>query len=364
MNILLFPFSMLLALLSLSGSENGPESLDGTRPQPIVGAIRWDGWVGPLHSAGLEVEHTLGPHQYHQRAPFFSKEIGPDSIQCRGTTQAIMDQEIAYARYAGLDYWAFCWYPPKSGLDTARNLYLASAHQKDIRWCVILGTNPFNYNTDAAWLIRKFKDDNYQKVLNGRPLVYVFPATATTGAELNQLRALSKAAGVPDPYIVAMGFTEKSAGDIADSLHADAISSYASVSRYDTGEPYKGASYSPTVPKSDQAGWMKYAASGKKVVPWMTAGWSPKPRIERSTLWNAYYTTESWAGDGTPEQVAESLQNALDWTKNNARAAEANAILIYAWNEFDEGGWLCPTLGDHTSRIHAVRTILKKNAHD
>jgi len=33
---------------------------------------------------------------------------------------------------------------------------------------------------------------------------------------------------------------------------------------------------------------------------------------------------------------------------------------MYAWNEFDEGGWICPTLGNNTSRLDAIRKILKK----
>lgn len=330
------------------------------RPEPIVGAIRWDGWVGTLNRAGLEVEHTLSPNEYHYRAPFFSKEMGYDSIQCRGTTQAIMDQEITYAKYAGLNYWAFCWYPPHSGLDTARQLYLSSAHKNDIKWCVILGTNPFDYNTDAAWLIERFKENNYQKVLNGRPLVYIFSAAGTRPHQLTQLRNLSKAEGIPDPYIVVMEFTAKNAVAIADSLQADAISCYASAYSFDTGAKYNSAPYSPSVPESDQAGWVAYAASGKKLVPWVTTGWNPKPRIERSVLWNSYYKSNDCAEDGSPDQIAENLQNAINWTKNHLSFTEANAVLMYAWNEFDEGGWICPTLGNNTSRLDAIKAILKK----
>ncbi|MBX3255303.1 MAG: glycoside hydrolase family 99-like domain-containing protein [Chitinophagaceae bacterium] len=329
------------------------------REKPLVGAIRWDGWVGDLNRAGLEVERILSPNQYHYRAPFFSTIVNDDSIQCRGTTQAIMDQEIAYAKYAGLDYWAFCWYPPHSGLDTARQLYLTSKHRDDINWCVILGTNPFDYNKDGKWLVERFKESNYQKVLNGRPLVYIFSATATLLSQLIELRNLSRLAGVPDPYIVVMEFSIRNAVAAADSLHADAISCYASVSDFETGAPYKGAAYSPAVSKSDQAGWEKYVASGKKLVPWVTTGWNPKPRIERSVLWNSYYTSDGYAKDGTPDQIAQGLQNAINWSRSNANAAEANVILMYAWNEFDEGGWICPTLGNNTSRLDAIRKILK-----
>lgn len=352
-------YGILIALTFLTGYARSSVSVPDDGDSPAVGAIRWDGCVGELNRAGLEVEHILSPNQYHYRAPFFSKEISYDSIQCRGVTQEIMDQEIAYAKYAGLDYWAFCWYPPHSGLDTARQLYLKSARKKDIKWCVILGTNPFDYNTDAKWLVERFKESNYQKVLNGRPLVYVFPATVTKPYQLIGLRDLTRNAGVPDPYIVVMEFSPQKAASVADSLHADAVSCYASASNFETGDHYNDAAYWPAVSKSDQAGWEKYAASGKKLVPWVTTGWNPRPRIERSVLWNAYYTADGCAQDGTPEQVARSLQNAIAWTRNNTNTAEANVILMYAWNEFDEGGWICPTLGNNTGRVDAINKILK-----
>ena len=61
--------------------------------------------------------------------------------------------------------------------------------------------------------------------------------------------------------------------------------------------------------------------------------------------------------DGTPEEIAQNLRNALTWVKNHKNATEANTILVYAWNEFDEGGWLCPTLGNNMDRINAFRKI-------
>lgn len=357
--------SLNLAIIS-SGCNHPPhgqeESKDSTflRSGAIVGAIRWDGWVGPLNKAGLEVEYTLGPHQYHHRAPFYSQEIAFDSIQCRGTTQAIMDKEISYAKYGGIDYWAFCWYPPHTGLDTARQLYLASAHKGDVNWCVILGTNPFDYQVDGQWLVGQFKTPFYQKVLNGRPLVFLFPSNDTKAAQIAGLRTLSKEAGVADPYIVAMAFSAKDADSISHTLGANAVSSYASTYNYETGEQFNKVNYAPAVGKSDQAGWLQYKANGKKLVPWITAGWNPKPRIERSVSWGAYYKPNGWAGEATPGEIAQHVQDAVTWTKDHGDAAEANAVLIYAWNEFDEGGWLCPTFGEDTSRLKAIRAVLRK----
>lgn len=351
-------FSLAAAILTL-GSRDLYGQTGSRQSTPVVGAIRWDGWVGPLNKAGLEVEHTLGPHRYHYRAPFYSREIGEDSIQCRAVTQQIIDKEIAYASYGGIRYWAFCWYPPGSGLDTARQLYLASAHNQSVNWCVILGTNPFDEDTDGAWLTGQFKTSCYQKVLDGRPLVFVFPSRDTKGLQIAGLRKLSSEAGIPNPYVVAMAFSAKDADSICKVLGADAVSCYASSYDFETGGQYNEAGYAAVVPGSDRAGWTQYAATGRKIIPWVTAGWSPRPRIERSVSWGAYYKPNGWAQDGTPRQIAQHIGDAVRWTNQHKNVVEANAVLIYAWNEFDEGGWICPTLGDHTERLRAIRAVLK-----
>ena len=38
------------------------------------------------------------------------------------------------------------------------------------------------------------------------------------------------------------------------------------------------------------------------------------------------------------------MLDVLNWNKKNADKTKPNLMLMYAWNEFDEGGWLCPTL--------------------
>ena len=350
--------SLIIFLSSGNCTGKSSDSLPPHGGKVMVGAIRWDGWVGDLHPAGLEIEYTLGPRQYHYRAPFYAREVSGDSIQCRAATQEIMDQEISYARYAGLDYWAFCWYPPGSGLDTARNLYLSSSLKNDINWCVILGTNPFDLERDGKWLLKRFKESNYQKVFNDRPLIYIF---SSSSPGLNKItlgiRNMCRAAQFPEPYIVAMEFSPGNAAAAADSIGADAISCYASTYDYVSGDQFGGGPYVTTIMKSDEAGWEKYSLTGKQLVPWVTTGWSPKPRIERSVSWNTYYKSNGWAMDGTPEEIAQNLRNALTWVKNHKNATEANTILVYAWNEFDEGGWLCPTLGNNMDRINAFRKI-------
>ena len=54
------------------------------------------------------------------------------------------------------------------------------------------------------------------------------------------------------------------------------------------------------------------------------------------------------------------LQAALDWVDANPSAAEPNAVIIYAWNELTEGGWMVPTRGEGTARIDATGEVLNE----
>jgi hypothetical protein len=319
-----------------------------------VGAIRWDAWYGPGLSAkavkaGIEVERSLGPQKYHYRAPFFSKEIGKDSIQCREITQRIMDQDIAYAKYSGIDYWAFCWYHDTTGLGLGRKLYLSSKVKDKINWCLILGTEQLDINLNGSWLKKRWAEKNYQKVLNGRPLVYIYGLTNyTTAADIKKLRNLGKEIGV-DPYIVLMQNQFKKVDLDANTVDA--------VSQYNSYAGGNGIAYYPTMLNMDKKGWENYAKTGKQVVPWVTSGRNQKPRIDHQVSW---MSTSGWVADATPGQIVENLKNAFNWINTNNNLSPANTVIVYAWNEFDEGGWLCPTLGPDSSRIKALRKFLLK----
>src|SRR5438046_1625434 len=76
---------------------------------PIVGAIRWDGWYGD-GGVTKAVEASLGQPKYHFRLPWFARVMDEGKVSINGDSQAIMEQEIAYAAQAGLNYWAFLDY--------------------------------------------------------------------------------------------------------------------------------------------------------------------------------------------------------------------------------------------------------------
>ncbi|MDZ7344071.1 MAG: hypothetical protein ONA90_06115, partial [candidate division KSB1 bacterium] len=264
-------------------------------PDAIIGAIRWDAWVGEAptfgdstseNRVGLVVERTLAPQHWHYRLPFFAVELGPNQVQVRGNTQEVVDQEILLAADAGFDYWAFVYYYPGSGLDAARNFYLRSAYRNAINFSVIIDGWQLTLPETIPLLVDYFKLSNYQKVLAGRPLVYILGTDYLTRESIDSLRARVAAAGLPAPYFVYMGWTADEVKFVIASYGLDAGSSYAQ-------DGYDGQPFHELAQRAEQ-GWDSYRESGIKVIPWVTTGWDPRPRIETPVPWGSYPENQ-WA---------------------------------------------------------------------
>ena len=339
---------------------------------PVVGAIRWDAWVGDASPVGLAVEKTLSPEPWHYRLPFYAKVLAPNQVEVRGNTQAVMDQEIALAQSAGLDYWAFCLYSEddamtRGGLD----LYFHSVHVQEINFCVILqggqaSTWVNNWPQQRARLLDYFRKPTYQQVCGGRPLLFLLQPAAMVSpsgfrdfesarAAIEDLRQKAVASGMKAPYVVAMDWSPAATQRDVEKLGLDAISSYAS----NGGE--KAATYAHLTSYT-QSNWDAYATTGDKVVPWVTTGWDRRPRVENPVFWEKPYSSpDNYYERAAPLEIAGHLKAALNWNASHPGSAEANAVIIYAWNEFDEGGWLDPTLEEGNARLDAIRSVLRPN---
>jgi hypothetical protein len=349
------------AIIVVVGTANCKKAEKNTLDKTTVGAIRWDGWVGKKGTwqIGPIVERTMGPEKFHSRAPWFSTVVSKDSVLIDGTTQEIMDEEIAYAKNAGIDYWAYCWYPDGCGLELARKLHQSSIHANDVKWCVILqGFEAYLSNDYGKTLVADFARENYQKVLGGRPLVYMYGSDLTR-AGLDKLRTMTKDKNLKTPYVVVMDWGAEAAAAYCDKIGADAISSYAAVGK-------NNLPFAEIIPPQSKINWEAFA-SKKAVVPWICTGWNPIPRMESPNQWSQYYSDATNCQDASPEDIKAFLLSGIEWTISNRNKAVANTIIIYAWNEHDEGyGAICPTLGTDgkpdTERLDAVKEALLSRA--
>lgn len=366
MNINVLHLYLFMLLLSTSCGKKHDLAGAGTVTEAseiLFGAIRWDGWVGQKSEVGKIVERTLSPTIFHHRLPFYSDivTIGDSTVvSIDGTTQEIIDKEIVYAKNAGIDYWAYVWYEDGVELELARKLHQSSIHSNDVKWCVILQTFETNISGNyGSALVEDFARENYQKVMDGRPLIYLYESDVTRNG-LDKLRMMTTTRKLKNPYVVVMGWDVNSTYNYCAEIGADAISSYAELGK-------ENLPYAKVIPTQSLKRWNEYAAVGQ-IVPWVCTGWNPKPRMVSDNPWSKYYSDDTNCQDARIDDLKDFLISAIVWTKSNRDKTNSNTILMYAWNEFDEGfGAICPTLGadgkPNTDRLDAISSVIHNYKH-
>jgi hypothetical protein len=349
--------TIILGFALLCGSVSFAEE---DRSRPLVGAIRWDAWTGG--NATEQVEKTLGPAKYHDRLPWFAEVTGKNTVRIDGSPQKVMDREIEFAADAGLDYWAFLVYPESNPMSTAIKQYLKSSRRRRIGFCLIL------HNTlkasDRLWpkerdrALALLKEPGYVTVLNGRPLLYAFAGKEFPFDRFVEMRAAAKKAGL-DPYCVYMGWNPASDFKKVSPKGFDAVSAYAKGS--DRGK------FADLAKDVEESYWQNAARAGVPYVPLVTTGWDKRPRKDNPVSWEKgqrYHSQNVFPSRAAPGEIASHLSRAMAFARSNPRICVANTIIIYAWNEHDEGGWLSPTRTatgkPDKSRLDAIRDVLRK----
>ena len=301
-----------------------------------VGAIRWDAWYshdGKNGSVISQVERSLSPARFHYRAPFFAEITGTDKLIIPEYTQEIFDREMEYAKYAGIDYFAYVWY--NSDMKAARKFHTSSKYRNSVKMCVCFDGNAINKDYARRDMRTILKQDYYMTVLNGRPLMYYY----CTGSNIYEIyddivyyRQLAKEIGVKEPFAVIMGTSPENAKYIS----GDGVSRYAVTGNGLTYNQLTGSAYKI---------WEDFNSSDYQFVPTVTTGWSPEPRYVNPVSWGTVQNG-SWCKDGTSKEIYEHLAYALSYMQHSKvkENTKANTVLMYAWNEHDEGGWICPTL--------------------
>ncbi|MEK6795778.1 MAG: hypothetical protein AABZ39_13435 [Spirochaetota bacterium] len=344
--------------------------------RPIVGAIRWDAWHAPKgNNPAAQMLASLGPKQYHWRMPFFARVKSENEIALDGYSPEVIGKEIDYAKRC-IDYWAFLLYDTDLSMSDAINVYIDHPRRKEMPFCVI--AQPDTFGNAAAFPARMKRvidymiDDAYVTVLGGRPLVYLFSMTdewlkAWGGAAnarklFDDFREAAKTAGSGDPYIVVMEYTPARAKLYADIIGAQAVSSYA----FDTGSVGTPSKYS-TLADDARIFWEQCLSTRAEVVPIVMAGWDRRPRIEHPVSWERNQLPgvgiEKYYETPTPAELASQIEEAMHCAVENKAKCPAQAVIVYAWNEHDEGGWLCPTRNEdgtaNMSRVDAIGAMRK-----
>lgn len=341
----------------LSDCVNMGIPADSRLKPPIVGAIRWDGWFqDSVWSRYISDQH------WQDRWPFYAVVSG-SSADILGDEQEVMDREIEFANFSCLDFWAYCYYDPRSD-DYNRYNYGLSLHRSSkIRKSpnisiIIQGAH---FGDQASWnsftdaLVDLFSDDRYQMVGDNRPLLFIYDVRTFNAifgsydksiSALDSLRNKTERAGLNNPYIVA----QNASGELVH-LGFDGFGAY-TANGIGVGEK----SYDDLMDDNTEY-WDWIKSEHRIVVPTLNSGWDGRPRISDPVI-GGLYKNGPWYDQPRAEQLSDLTEIGVEWVRNNASCAEEQVLLFYAWNELDEGGWLVPTLSEGTSRIEALRNVL------
>lgn len=382
-------FSFLAPTPSFS-DESEPE-----RHRPLLGVQRWDMYSGVGATQRQELGYLPGeqgflkPVQWHDRAPFFvrlTKDVdwvkhpphaGPlwfNHPFDRGLLQTSMDQEIRYAFNAGIDF--FIYHGPATtvvgrgawGLKNNLEAHMASnipeARKMKFVWA-LYGHQAIHYTRAKVArmmdeTIPYIKMPNWQKVLDGRPLIIVLwpdqfkqqltnsaVEQAMTGtAFTSYLRERVTAAGLKDPYLVGCIVPARSYQH-AEFLKQDG---------YDAFMDYAGG-YGGTVARKDEAPSYATATAsllgtlerdflnrGLPFIPSCTSMQYPWPRaLDKETGEPAekFYHYQ-WP---KPGDLPARVEAVFDFVAAHPRACQSQVVSMYSWNECSEGGGLIPTMG-------------------
>lgn len=338
------------------------------------GAIRWDAWYGAAGSNDFPIDETawaLSTPEFSGRAPAHSVIEGSTTV-VYADSQATFDAEITAAKEAGLSYWAYLRYSASHlpSLNRGWDYHQASSIKSDMNWAVMTQTyllgSTGDYATEVAEHVAWFQQSNYQKVLTDRPLVYLFYDAgqlasswggdlANFKAALDALRVAAVGAGLGDPYIAV-----NSTSAIKTSLGLDALFTYAARPVVMHRSPYADLSAGMR-----DVAWPAQAATGSKFIPLAMMGWDKRPRQQRLDKGSRQAGDQPYVGldqrhlTATPEEIVAHVEDAFDYVAANPSICDADTVLAYAWSEYDEGGWLGPTLdGSGQARLSALAEFL------
>ncbi|GAB5562185.1 MAG: hypothetical protein SynsKO_38320 [Synoicihabitans sp.] len=283
----------------------------------------------------------------------------------KASAPGIMEKEIQLAAAAGLDYWAFLVYQEQNEMSKGLEQYLASPRRGEIDFCLILHNNIGL--TEEEWLyeqdrlIELMQEPGYVMVEGDRPLVYMFSQAfdgSIPRARFAGLRTALATNGL-DPYFVFMGWKPLDDFTKKKPLGFSAVSAYAYASDVPT--------FKELTELVERDYWQPARDHRIPFVPFVTTGWDKRPRQDHPVPWEpldrAYHEQETFPSMATPDEIESVLRKALQLVQHEPDLCVANAVIIYAWNENDEGGWLAPTWrpsgAPNYERLEAIRRVLR-----
>jgi hypothetical protein len=286
-----------------------------------------------------------------------------------------MQKQIDYCADHDIAFWAFDWYcsggrnktnPRNNALD----LYLKAPNCQRLKFCILVvndksyNCGPTNWDAYCDGWVKLFRQPSHLR-LDGQPLLIIYKPTELQKAfgsvegvrkAFDSLRAKAKKAGLPGVSIAGCTNPKRPLNDLPRS-------GYTLLTGYNYSGGWMDGGGSKPFRKLIEHGEETFSQFAEKTplpyVPVITAGWDRRP-------WEkGKYPPEkmsSWYSDRSPKLVEDFVRMGVRWLdKHPDKATSQRLLLIYAWNENGEGGYLTPTAKDGTEYLKAVQRAITGN---
>lgn len=354
---------------------HGGQAFAGSRV--AVGALRWDAWYD-----GSPFSSVLASPKWQDRIPSFSTLHSGKLCIC-GSDPANLRIEIGLAKFFGVDYFAFDYYYPFDWRGEYNSKYEAigqslrsftSISQNDVKFSLnfalsmAAGLGEVHSPRLIAQQIRYMSSTAYLKTGDGRPVLFVMvfdhrrfePTGDLKGhalAYIGRLREAAKQAKLGEPYLIALAFSPADGAYFVSSMGFNAISSYGNP----RGFPELGAGRSLPFANCSAGSRFYWTQADVVQVPYLppiSLGWDYRPVLDDPEQAKTRKANGDWCEPPRPQEISSLVTDA--YVKAFSTNADFPSCLIYAWNEYTEGGWIAPTRGYGTERLVAVKEGIER----
>lgn len=358
----------LLLLAALSGRSEQPQTREpesevptaGAEPRATVGAYYFDGWAGKSGRWQDDPAWTALHPPTHLTKRLVEEFPGREPIWgWRNDALEIMERQIDLAADHGIAFFAFCWYwnrdPEKVAADpkhTGLELFLKARNNHRMQFCLLVANHagylfegPGDWAQAAVGWLPYFKHPQHVTV-DGKPLVIIFNPRNADSQGFARLQAAAREAGLPGVAIAGCGGGDPETG-FTHSTHYNIVPGYAAGSQQ---RPFS------ELIEAHRRAWR--GSAEQPYMPALSVGWDKRP-------WEGERGLGQKPGwyfpDRTPEQFAAGLESAIRWMDEHADETTAERIvLLFAWNEYGEGGYLAPTKDDpEGAYLKAVKKVVQ-----
>ena len=365
------------ACLGLLLSPAGFASEADQAGRVLVGANYFAGWWEALpnkwHGHGWHADEPDWRGQHPERDPLLGAF----------NDQATMDREIAAAAEHGVDFFSILWYFPAPGtkheadairLNRGLTNFLASPNAPRLRFMVEYCNHPsFSAASDEEWaaclkvwgealrhpsslrigerLVFKVHDAHQFWLVNGKDI-------DRCRARLDALRKTAREAGLGEMLIGGgiVNGTKVTAASFLPKVF-DFTATYMGIPPVEVREaehPYR------LLAAEARAMRPAHAADPIPWVPYLAAGWNPRPWTHPQADPNhrrffQFPDRGEWIEElrAVREDFAKMPWLGLPLPDGRRQPV----VTIYAWNEFGEGGILAPTRAEGARKLEAIREV-------